>query len=231
MHRRIVQVAALALSLVGYWLPWLTQPAAALRLNGYELSEWVTFLPGVRDGSLPISRLLFLAPLGCLALLLGLAASWQAQPPAALLAAPPSAAARPGPRGGLRALLPSIQGWGGWVLLVLGLFCAYVVLPPYPYILTAYADPEYSTQFFAASLGIVVLLLTQYLPTDLKAVLQILLAVLGAALGLWGLLAVRPVASALLGTPWPIAWGLPLMLAGFALLALGGLREIFGPRL
>src|SRR5437764_9978299 len=65
----------LGLALIGYWTPWLTHPAAALRLNGYELSEWVTFLPGVRDGSLPFNRLAFLIPLACLALLLGIAAS------------------------------------------------------------------------------------------------------------------------------------------------------------
>src|SRR6188474_2876552 len=70
-----LQTLSILLALVGYWAPWLTHPAAALRLNGYELSEWVTFLPGVRDGSLPLSRLLFLLPLACLALLLALAAS------------------------------------------------------------------------------------------------------------------------------------------------------------
>src|SRR5258706_12494313 len=94
LRRRAVQLAALGLALVGYWLPWLTHPAAALRLNGYELSEWVTFLPGVRDGSLPLSRLLFLLPLGCLALLLGLAATWPAARAGQLLAASP---ARPPP--------------------------------------------------------------------------------------------------------------------------------------
>src|SRR5260221_287867 len=91
MRRRIVQLAALGLALIGYWLPWLTHPVAALRLNGYELSEWVTYLPGVRDGSLPLSRLLFLLPLSCLALLLGLAATWQSVLAAPLLSALPGA--------------------------------------------------------------------------------------------------------------------------------------------
>src|SRR5437870_3045187 len=76
---------ALLLALVGYWLPWLTAPAAALRLNGYELSEWITFLPGVRDGSLPLNRLVFLLPLACLALLFALAAAR----PAPTLSLPP----------------------------------------------------------------------------------------------------------------------------------------------
>ena len=102
--------AALALAVAGYWLPWLTHPAAALRLNGYELSEWVTFLPGVRDGSLPLSRLVFLIPLACLALLCGLVA---AQPASTLAAPPLGAAPRPAPRPprtGLRAMLPAEAG-------------------------------------------------------------------------------------------------------------------------
>src|SRR5258708_34443636 len=121
LRRRAVQLAALGLALFGYWLPWLTHPAAALRLNGYELSEWVTFLPGVRDGSLPLGRLVFLLPLGCLALLLGLAATWQVSPPPRLLTPASINPAPTGPRSGLNALLPSIRRAGGWSRLLLGL--------------------------------------------------------------------------------------------------------------
>src|SRR5258705_5136091 len=88
LRRRAVQMVALGLALVGYWLPWLTHPVAALRLNGYELSEWITYLPGVRDGSLPLSRLLFLLPLGCLALLLRLLGPLLAFPPPPPLLSP-----------------------------------------------------------------------------------------------------------------------------------------------
>ena len=231
MRRRSIQLAALALALVGYWLPWFTHPVAALRLNGYELSEWVTFLPGVRDGSLPLNRLVFLLPLGCLALLLGLAATWRASRPPTLLTAAPIEPAQTAPRGGLYALLPSIHGLGGWGLLLLSLVCVFSVFPPYPYLFTAYADPEYRTQLLVASLGVVVLLLALYLPPDLKAALQIVLAALGGGLGLWSLLVLRPAASDLLGANWAIGLGWPIMLAGFALLALGGLQELFGPRL
>ena len=231
MRRRVVQLAALALALVGYWLPWLTHTDSALRLNGYELSEWVTFLPGVRDGSLPLSRLLFLLPLACLALLLGLAGTWQAARPIVLLTDTARRPANSAPRSGLSAMLPSIQGWGGWALLALAAVCAFTVFPPYPYIFTAYADPEYRTQLFVAALAVVVLLLALYAPTDIKAALQIVLALVGGALGLWGLIVVRPVASGLLGAPWPVGLGWPMMLLGFALLALSGLRELFGPRI
>jgi hypothetical protein len=231
MRRRNLQLAALALALVGYWLPWLTHPVAALRLNGYELSEWITFLPGVRDGSLPLSRLLFLLPLGCVALLLALASSWQAPLPPRLLIPATIQPAQSAPRSGLAALLPSIRGWGGWGLLLLSFICIFTVFPPYPYLLTAYADPEYRLQLFVASLGVVALLLALYLPNDIKAALQIVLALAGGGLGLWSLLVLWPRASQLLGATWAIGLGWPIMLAGFALLALGGLRELFGPRI
>jgi len=105
-------------------------------------------------------------------------------------------------------------------------------MPSYrPYIFTALGDPEYRAQLFVASLGIVLLGLALYLPADLKAALQTLLAVLGGGLGLWSLLVLRPVASDLLGAPWAIGLGWLVMLAGFVVLALGGLRELFGPRI
>ena len=232
MSRRLVQLAALGLALVGYWLPWLTAPSAALRLNGYELSEWVTYLPGVRDGTLPLSRLLFLLPLACLALLLALAASRPGvAPPIYILGGEPqSPRASPArPRSGLGALLP-VAGLGGWALLILGAVCAFVVVPPYPYFLTAYADPEYRVQLFVALFCLVALLLALYLPDQVKAVAQIGLAVAGVVIGLWAVLTVRPVASGLLGEPWPIGLGWVAMVAGFAVLAWVGLAQLFSPR-
>ncbi|MEP7357212.1 MAG: hypothetical protein ABI847_08230 [Anaerolineales bacterium] len=231
-RRRIVQLTALGLGLAGYWLPWLSAPPAALRLNGYELSEWVTYLPGVRDGSLPLSRLVFLLPLACLAILLALAASRTAvAPPIYILGGEPQRprALPTRPRSGLSALLP-VDGLSGWALLALGLLCALIVIPPYPYVLTAYADPEYRVQFFVALFSLVALLLALYLPDQVKAIAQLGLAAAGGVLGLWSLLALRPVASDLLGSPWPIGLGWGLMLAGFAILAWVGLAQLFSPR-
>jgi hypothetical protein len=192
----------------------------------------VTYLPGVRDGTLPLSRLLFLLPLACLALLLALAASRSADaPPIYILGGEPeSPRARPTrPRGGWGGLLP-VAGPGGWALLLLGAVCALVVVPPYPYFLTAYADPEYRVQLFVALFSLVALPLALYLPDQVKAVAQIVLAVAGGAIALWALLTVRPVASDLLGAPWAIGLGWYLMLAGFAVLAWVGLGQLFSPR-
>jgi hypothetical protein len=232
-RRRIVQWGALGLALAGYWLPWLTAPAAALRLNGYELSEWITYLPGVRDGSLSLSRLLFLLPLACLAGLLALAASRSADPPPVYILGGEPQSPRPRgarrPRSGLSALLP-VAGPGGWVLFALGILCALVIIPPYPYLLTAYADPEYRLQLFVSLFLLIALPLALYLPDQVKATAQAGLAAAGGALGLWSLLTVRPVASELLGAPWAIGLGWGAMLAGFAALAWVGLAQLFGPR-
>ena len=132
-RRRILQLAALGLALVGYWLPWLTQPAAALRLNGYELSEWVTYLPGVRDGSLPLSRVLFLLPLACLALLLALAAARGPDTSAAHVLGRGVRIPGPGsrPRTGLGAMLP-VAGPGGRRSWPLGSPAPWWSSPPIP---------------------------------------------------------------------------------------------------
>jgi hypothetical protein len=189
------------LALLGYWSPWLSLPPAALRLSGYDLAEWITFLPGVRDGSLLLNRLSFLTPLACLALLLGFAAA--------------------------RCPLRSGVRWGLWLL---GLISAYNVLPVYPYLLTAYADPEFQLQFIVACAAGGGVLLCLALPPAWLDLPQLGLAVLGAWSGAAGLLAVRPAAMALMAGPWPVGIGWAAMLLGFAGLAGAGWRGLFGVR-
>jgi hypothetical protein len=208
-------LAALALAMVGYWAPWLSHQAAALRMNAYELSEWITLLPGVRDGSIPLSRLLLLLPLGSLGLLLSMASARRS--PA------PFARRRSG-------LVPDVQPLFGWILLGLGLLCALLVLPPWPYVVTAYADPEYQGQLFIALAAVLAVLAVAYLPAGLRHALQVLLAASAGAVCLWSLPAVRPAASELLGGHWAVGPGWLLALAGFAALALGSLARLFGPR-
>jgi hypothetical protein len=230
MRHRYFRLAAVALALAGYWSPWLTHATAALRLNGYELSEWVTFLPGVRSGELPLSRLLFLLPLACLALLLSLVAT---RVPVRLAAPPlgqPVARAPQPRRPGWAAALPAVAGPWAWPLLGAAALCAFIILPPYPYILTAFRDPEFQAQFFIACSTLLGLLFVAYLPVELKDGLQVLLGAAGTLLGAFALLNVRPVASALLNMPWPIGLGWGFMLLGFAALALAGLAQLFGPR-
>ncbi|MBI3763389.1 MAG: hypothetical protein HY260_16200 [Chloroflexi bacterium] len=103
----------LALVWAGYWAPWIAHRAAALNLNGYELAEWITFLPGVRDGSLRLSRFDFLAPLSAIVILTALAAA-----------------------------TPGLSSWVRWPARAVGLLGAIAILPEYPFILSAPTDPE-----------------------------------------------------------------------------------------
>jgi TRAP-type mannitol/chloroaromatic compound transport system permease small subunit len=58
----------------------------------------------------------------------------------------------------------------------------------------------------------------------------VVLGLAGLLLGMFALLTVRPVASELLNTAWPVGVGWLLMIAGFTLLALSGLSQLFGAR-
>lgn len=52
-------VCALALATVAFWGPWVQHPAAALRLSGQDLGEFVKFIPAIRRGDLSFPRQLF----------------------------------------------------------------------------------------------------------------------------------------------------------------------------
>ncbi len=74
-------------------------------------------------------------------------------------------------------------------LAVAGL-CALAVFPYYPYILTAYADPEFGAQFWTALAAAAVGLLAGWLRDDAAALAQMLLAAAGLAVtarAVWGL--------------------------------------------
>jgi hypothetical protein len=218
MRQHNFTLASLALALIGFWMPWLTHPAAALRMNGYELSEWVTFLPGVRDGSLPFNRLSFLIPIASLALLFAIAAA---------RARPENVRTRRRPW--MIALLPtSPLGWG---LLFLSLLCSVIIFPPYPYLLTAYADPEFRLQFIIACATILSIGLILYLPDETFGdVLQIFLALLGGGYAGWTALALWRVLLELFHIRWALGLGWALILWGFAGLVLSGWTRVFGPR-
>jgi hypothetical protein len=196
-------------ALAGYLAPWLTHPAAGLRLSGFELAEWVTFLPGVRDGSLPLSRLAFLTPPACLALLWAVAA----------------ARAQPSRSAGWRRFFPG--SWVGWALLALALLCNLLVLPPYEVLRNRDYWLEYQPQFIVAGAAWLGIAACQFLPKRANALLQIIFALVGGGYGAWALTALRPAANELLNAPWAVGYGWMAMLVGFAGLAVIGAIELF----
>ena len=92
------------LTAIGFLGPWVAHSTSALALSGADMAEFVKFLPGVLDGSIPLVRQWFYLPplaittsialligsrtlrytslLQALAMLLGFAASLQILPPA-----------------------------------------------------------------------------------------------------------------------------------------------------
>ena len=203
---------ALLAALLGYWMPWLALPAVALQLNAYELSEWVTFMPAVQLGEVPFNRLSFLIPAACLALLFALA----------------SAQSRTARRRPALAIWPDSM-WG-WVLLGCAGLSVAAVFPYYPYLLTAYGDPEFQAQFFVACAVVAGIGLAFITPDWLSSLAPIALAVIGIGYSLWALWALLPVAAELLRAPWPVGWGWPLTLVGLALVVAAEWRTLFRPR-
>jgi hypothetical protein len=53
---------ALVLATVAYWAPWVQHAAAALRLSGQDLGEFVKFIPAIRRGETSFPRQLFYVP-------------------------------------------------------------------------------------------------------------------------------------------------------------------------
>ena len=103
---------------LGLWLPWTSSPSAALRFNLLELSEWITRLPSVRDGSLGIGQLHFLGVLGGCAVTGGLIAG--------------SALA------GRRRLRRAV--------LALSVLNALLIFPGFPAVLSVGSEPEATAQ-------------------------------------------------------------------------------------
>jgi len=59
----ILIVVALLLAAVAYWAPWVGHPAAALKLSGQDLGEFVKFIP--ETGSTFPRQLFYVPPLAC----------------------------------------------------------------------------------------------------------------------------------------------------------------------
>src|SRR5258706_5695618 len=72
----IRRIPFLFIALLAYYLPWVYHKTAALTANGYDLAEWVSIHPAVRNGNPPLlAPFLLRVVLSGLALLFGLHAA------------------------------------------------------------------------------------------------------------------------------------------------------------
>lgn len=196
--RRFLIPFGLALAILGWYAPWVTttRQLAALTYNALDLTELCKFIN--RAGTANITREWFLVPLSAAALALALWAN------------------RAGP------LPRPVQV----AFTLLAAAFSLVPLPPYPFMLKAYASVEDRISF-GLSLGgllsvMVAFIFGRFLAGRWRAGVYIGLALIGtvpAALEL--ITRALPAISKVYGWPVVLTWGFSLMLTGFACIVIG----------
>jgi len=186
------------LALIGYWGPWVSHKTAALVLSGLDMSEYVKFLPEVREGSMVVLRELFYLPPLAAALCLALLAGW---------------------------LWPRYPVIVRVLMLSLAVGLCLVVLPPYPFVLHALTSVEFRGQFIMSGLcllGVAAAPLYRRLNDRGTRLLLMILAFLGALPATAQFCAIRPALEQAYGWPLQIGWGLWVMIVGFAFVIVAG---------
>jgi len=234
---RVALVGA-ALALIGVWVAWVPHRAAGLVLSGWDLAEYVKFLPGVSA-----IRELFYLPVWSASITLAILAAHlrtaQAKESTTVLNPPQED----------QSTLPSaIQA--GLMLTALGLMVA--LLPPYPDLLTGYQSAEFRWRFILGLSGILLVLLiwlltSPLLPavarqrlglqqaavatqrargrrsTRLVGGLLVALTLVGAVPSLWHFLTLRTTIAAVYHDTLGWGWGLGLFLIGWSLVGGAGI--------
>ncbi len=185
--------------------PWVTRPPAALVLTAPDLAEFVKFLPEVREGTLKVSRLMFLSPLFVTALTLPLSVAVS------------------------RLDYPR---WIRWAVLITVIPLSLTLLPPVwsPDVLMS---TEFRPQTIACALCLSLVVLNHWLgrtPFRLVLSLSVLLSLAAPALALWQFLVIRGAVARAYASPIAPGWGTWTTLAGFGVVILGALLTSWGPR-
>jgi len=195
----VLTLIGLTLAVVGYWGPWVDHFAAALVIPGFDLAEYVKFLPEVRARTVPVTRELFYLPAPAAGLCLVLAASQ------------------------LRQRLP---GWATALAAILAVTLALIVAPPADFIVRFPQDAalraEWGRQALLSGVAflavVAALIWAGRLPRPARPILGTLIAGAGTAVPLRQFFAVRPAIDRVYNKPVTLGWGLCLMPLGFALL-------------
>jgi len=190
--------------LVGYWAPWVDDPAAGLVQNGFELSEFVKLLPQVRNSREPVFRWLFFLPLPTVALGLSLWATRESR----------------------HCLSGCAARWLGMAPVAVSLLLLMILIPPYPYTIGRLLGDEFRTRTILALLSwaafpLTLLRRTRWLARRRVLVLLAFLMIIGTASSIVQFLCLRDALNAVYGRPTLIGWGVWLMSAGM-LAILGG---------
>ncbi len=192
-------LAGLLLATLGAsFAPWVDRSPAALVLTAPDLAEFVKFLPEVRDGSLRVHRLLFLAPLFV-----------------ATFSLPLVVASR-------RLIYPH---WACWPVLILVIPLALTLLPPVwsPSVLLS---AEFRLQTVACLLCLGLIGISRWLrdiPIRPLLLLVALASLIAPFLILWQFYVVREAIASTYASAIIPGWGTWLTLTSFALVILSAL--------
>jgi hypothetical protein len=172
-----------------------------LRLTGYDLVEWLSFAQTVRDGTFAVTRFDMVLPLMIIALL--------------FVAQDLTRLKRP-----IRSLL-----------IGFALINAFLVLPSYPFILTAHADPELQPQLIAGALtfvgvGVMAALAIKR-PTWVGSIGGVM-AVGGIVFTIRAYALASPVITDILTRSAPIGYGIILAVSGFAIYFVLSAARLYG---
>jgi len=204
-------LVGLVLAVAGYWGPWVDHFTVALVIPGFDLAEYVKFLPEVRAGTVPVTRELFYLPAPAAGLCLALVTGWQ------------------------RRRLP---GWASWSLAILAAGLALVVAPPPDFVLRFVQDAALRAEWCPQALlaggaflaVIAALIWGRRLSWAVTPLLVSLIVGAGAGIPLWQFFAVRPAIDRVYNRPVTLGWGLWLMALGFGLTVMAAWWQALSPR-
>ncbi len=191
-------------TLIGYWAPWVGHPAAGLVQNGFDLSEFVKFLPQVKSGEDPVFRWLFFLPLSTVALSLSMWTTTEGQAGRSSL-------------GGHWLRVPPVG---------VGLLLLIILIPPYPYTFERLLGGEFRARTILALVSWATFPLTlvgagRRMTRQWVDVLLALLALAGTIGPIVQFLSLHDALSAVYGRPITIGWGVWLMLVGMLVVLAG----------
>ena len=219
-----ITLLGLFLILIGYWGPWIAHSAASLVQSGLDLSEFVKFLPQVKDGSEPMYRWLFFLPLTTVALGLGFWATAQPWPPMT------------GDTGDGAHRRTRRQPWMRAALVVLGALLLIILIPPYPFTSERLFGHEFRERTILA-LGswlaflLVLVWLGRRLMRRSAGIALGALTLVGTVSPIVQFLSVSDALGSVYGRPIVIGWGVWMMLVGLLVVLAGaalGLGEADG---
>lgn len=198
-RRRLAAVRVLlpvgwALATLGFFGPWIAHKTAGLTLSGVDMGEFVKFLPGALDGTVPVYRQLFYLPPAAICVSVALLANSR------------------------RLLLPRVVRA---FAIVIAVPVSLQLLPP-AWSPSSLLAPEFRLQTMV--LGACWMLLAGSwllagLAPWLTGLLSALLSLAAFALPLWQYLTVKLPIDAVYGTPPSTGWGLPVCLVGLSIMA------------